>query len=276
MTTRAPWLAGASTRAELHNAAARERAPFGGSTPQTEFRKVPAYRAPADRPRQRRNDEDENAQARVTVRVQRLELRAGGDSGLLTYEGWASVTDAAYEMWDMFGPYTEKVSPGAFTKTLAQTEPPLDVPLVLQHDALRRIARTTNGSLSLDEDDIGLHVLAPELDPTDLDVAYIAPKLRSGLIDEMSFKFRILKGSWSPDWMEYHIDEVDIHRGDVAIVAYGANPHTVGSGLRQTPADLTDEEARSLYETLKVRFADAARRHVPELITDEDVAIRTL
>jgi hypothetical protein len=63
-------------------------------------------------------------------------------------------------------------------------------------------------------------------------VAQITPMLRSGLIDEMSFRFMITSGRWSDDWAEYHIHAVDIHRGDVAIVGYGANPLTAGAGLR--------------------------------------------
>lgn len=184
-------------------------------------------RAVADRPRQRRSSEVSSDAPRVTVRAQ-MELREA-ESGLLTFEGYASITERGYEMWDFFGPYMEIVSAGAFTKTLAQEG--LDVPLVLAHDQLRRLARTTNGTLTLSEDANGLKVVA-QLDPTDPDVAYIAPKLRSGLIDEMSFAFRIESGQWSPDYEEYRINATNIHRGDVAIVGFGANPFTAGSGLR--------------------------------------------
>jgi hypothetical protein len=188
-----------------------------------------AVRARADRPSQRRSTAEPGTGARVSVRLQGLRLeRSQGDSGPLVFEGYASVTESPYQMYDFFGPYDELVSQGAFGATLARAD--LDVPFVLQHDDLRRIARTTNGSLNLREDDHGLNVRA-ELDPDDADVAYIAPKLRSGLIDEMSFKFRIDSGQWSPDYTEYRINAVDIHRGDVSIVAYGANPATKGSGL---------------------------------------------
>jgi len=121
------------------------------------------------------------------------------------------------------------------------------VPLVLGHDQLRRLARTTTGTLVLAEDDTGLSVYAPALDPTDHDVAYIAPKLRSGLIDEMSFAFRIESGQWSPDYTEYRINRYDIHRGDVAIVGYGANPYT-GASLRQPAAAAPSSRARALLE----------------------------
>lgn len=194
--------------------------------------------APADRPSQRRSSA-EPGPAFVRASVVGLELRSKSGSDRLEFVGYASVTEVPYEMYDIFGPYTEIVSAGAFDATLSRQG--LDVPFVLAHDSMRRIARTTNGTLSLamsEHPTLGtpaLRVHAPDLDPSDADVAYIAPKLRSGLIDEMSFKFRIDSGQWSPDYDEYRINAVDLHRGDVAIVGFGASPHTAGSGLRSLP-----------------------------------------
>lgn len=186
-------------------------------------------RAPADRPQARRCAAERSAPALVVARA-RIDIReADTDGAGLAFVGYASVTGVGYDMWDWYGVYTESVDPGAFAGTLSRAD--LDVPFVLQHEDLRRIARTTTGTLALAEDDQGLRVEAT-LDPADVDVAYIVPKLRAGLIDEMSFKFRIDSGSWSPDWDEYHIHAADLHRGDVAIVGYGANPATAGSGLR--------------------------------------------
>ena len=184
----------------------------------------------ADRPSQRRCAEHGSSfRASFGAAVQ---LRAkGDDESVLQFDGLAAATEQGYEMWDWYGPYTEIVSAGAFTTTLARSD--LDVPLVLGHDQLRRIARTTNGTLALEETDEGLRVLA-DLDPSDPDVAYIAPKLRAGLIDEMSFAFRITRGQWSPDYIEFRIQEAEIHRGDVAIVGFGANPFT-DAALRGAP-----------------------------------------
>ncbi|MFQ6170373.1 HK97 family phage prohead protease [Oryzobacter sp. R7] len=217
-------------------------------------------RSAGDRPSQRRGGELPGTTPLVRVKAERIELRAAdGDGKLLHFNGFASVYNRGYEMWDMFGPYTEQVSSGAGAESLAK--PDLDVPLVLQHESLRRIARTTNGTLTLAEttvDDVeGLLTDAPALDPRDADVAYIVPKLESGLIDEMSFRFMITKGSWSPDWMEYHIEGYDIHRGDVAIVGYGANPHTQGAGLRtkQLPlAERTEADLRQLERDVKAEL----------------------
>lgn len=176
------------------------------------------------RPSQRRWADD--PQTRGIVRTPAVvSLRAATDAETLHFSGVASVTERGYQMFDMFGSYTEVVDAAAFDATLARAD--LDVPLVLGHDQMRRIARTTNGSLRLSVGEDGLLVDA-DLDQRDADVSYIAPKLDAGLIDEMSFAFRIESGTWSPDYTEYRIHEVDMHRGDVSIVGWGANPHTSG------------------------------------------------
>lgn len=208
-----------------------------------------SVRQRADRPSQRRSAQQSGSRATVRATLSGVQVREGGEGGALEFLGHATVYEQSYEMWDMFGPYSEVVSAGAGTDSLARAD--LDVPLVLGHDQLRRLARTTTGTLLLAEDDTGLSVHAPQLDPADYDVAYIAPKLRSGLVDEMSFAFRIESGQWSPDYTEYRINRYDIHRGDVAIVGYGANPHTVSS-LRQEPAP-TSSRARALLEIALAR-----------------------
>lgn len=204
----------------------------------------------ADRPSQRRAAEQTGSRAAVRAALSDIQVREAADGGgLLEFSGHASVYELGYEMWDMWGPYTEIVSTGAGTDSLARAD--LDVPLVLGHDQLRRMARTTTGTLTLVEDDTGLSVLAPALDPADHDVAYIAPKLRAGLVDEMSFAFRIESGQWSPDYTEYRITRYDIHRGDVAIVGFGANPYT-GAALRE-PAAAPSSRARALLEIALAR-----------------------
>jgi HK97 family phage prohead protease len=144
--------------------------------------------------------------------------------GYVHFVGLASAYNTPYEMYDEFGPYTEIVMPGAGARSLAR--PNLDVTLNIGHDQMRKLARTTNGSLKLSETSEGLTVDAPQLDLNDPDVAYIVPKLRSGLITEMSFAFRDMVGVWSDDFTTYRMTSYELHRGDVALVGYGANPHT--------------------------------------------------
>jgi len=201
----------------------------------------------SNRPSQRRTARGHDSRAAAVVQARMSVSQGDSGSATVSFVGLASAYEKPYEMYDYFGPYEEVVSAGAGSKSLARAD--LDVPLVLQHDPLRRLARTTNGSLTLTETAAGLEVRAPHLSSEDRDVAYIIPKLEAGLIDEMSFAFRIVRGSWSPDYTEYRIDEYDIHRGDVAIVGYGANPATAAE-LRQPVK--TGRELISIADTRMV------------------------
>ena len=223
-------------------------------------------RAAADRPTHRRCAEAPSAPAVVRAAVRDLALREpSAENGLIGFTGHASVTEQGYEMWDYYGPYTEVISADAFDATLAQVD--LDVPLVIAHDQTRRVARTTNGTLRLSVDEVGLLVDA-DLDPADVDVAYIVPKLRAGLIDEMSFAFRITKGVWSPDFSQFRIEAVDIHRGDTAIVGYGANPYT-DSGVRaDAPAERVAVADPEIVEIAPANEPDATE-NLAQVVTTE-------
>ncbi|TCJ23027.1 HK97 family phage prohead protease [Nocardioides jejuensis] len=207
-------------------------------------------RALADRPSQRRNAEDPSSRPHVRATVRDMDVRELRDAttntptGMVEFTGYASVTDTSYEMYDFYGPYLEIVANAAFEETLNRAD--LDVPFVLGHDQMRRIARTVTGTLRLSVDEHGLRVEAT-LDMSDVDTAYIVPKLRAGLIDEMSFAFRITKGSWNPSYDIYTIEKVDMHRGDVAIVGWGANPYT-DAGLRSQSAEAAPKTRSRVYD----------------------------
>jgi HK97 family phage prohead protease len=153
------------------------------------------------------------------------------------------------------------VQPGAFAASLARVD--LDVPLVIAHDQLRRIARTGSASSPLLLEEVmagaetGLRVSAPSLDPEDDDVAYITRKIEAGLVDEMSFAFRIDSGRWSEDFETFSISAVDIHRGDVAIVGYGANPFTSAGVQLEAPA-APSSASRERLRRARLAFARGA------------------
>ena len=43
----------------------------------------------------------------------------------------------------------------------------------------------------------------------------------------MSFGFRVVRQEWSPDWSQRDLVEVNLDRGDVSAVNFGANPDTM-------------------------------------------------
>jgi HK97 family phage prohead protease len=169
-----------------------------------------------------------------------LEVRSESN-GALRLIGYASVVGVPYPMPG----YTETISKGAFAQTL-KADP--DVALLLAHEGLP-LARTSSGTLHLQEDDIGLRVEA-ELDPSDPDVESIARKLARGDLDgQMSFAFKAIDQQWNTDFTTRIIESVDIDRGDVSLVIHGANPHTSATIARKG-AQLTYELRRQRARTL--------------------------
>lgn len=143
--------------------------------------------------------------------------------------GYATAYDQKYDMWDMFGPYEESVAPGAATETLAANP---DVVFLVNHTGLA-MARTTNGGLTLSEDDHGLADKA-YLNPDRQDVRDLVSAIEDGIVTEQSFAFRIDEGWWNDDFTEFKIMQFDINRGDVSAVNYGANPTTDIAARQQT------------------------------------------
>lgn len=114
-----------------------------------------------------------------------ITLRADEATGAPVVEGYAAVFNSLSETlfeWNM-GRFREKVAPGAFTKTLQES----NVPLLIEHADLP-LATTRAGTLQLREDDHGLWFSAT-LDPDDPDVKRIVPKMRRGDLNKMSFAF---------------------------------------------------------------------------------------
>jgi HK97 family phage prohead protease len=174
----------------------------------------------------------------------------GGTRYALT--GYATVYDSRYPITDKHGEYGERVRPGAGRKTLSESP---DVVLRMDHGGIP-LARTKNRSLLLTEDSTGLLADAPDLNGSRSDVHDVCTAADDGILDEMSFAFRTTRQKWSDDYTERDIDEYSLHRGDVSVVTFGANPDTkfVASMRAQDWDALDEDEARDLYERLSRRF----------------------
>lgn len=182
------------------------------------------------------------------------------DKEFLVLDGYASTVEQGYTMYDFFGPYTEIIDRGAFDTTLAQSP---DVNFLINHTGLS-MARTTAGTLELSVDDHGFRSIA-YLNPQRSDVRDLELALRDGALDQMSFAFRITEGQWSPDYSEYRITQIDMNRGDVSAVNYGANPNTsiaarsaARSQIRQTIDGIEQLEGEPLRIALERAQARAA------------------
>jgi HK97 family phage prohead protease len=179
------------------------------------------------------------------------------DDGAVTFAGYATVFNRNYEVYDAYGMFQERIAPSAFDRTLRENP---DVVLVINHAGLP-LARTKSGTLRLEPDSFGLRVFA-ELDATDPDVQALLPKMRRGDVDEMSFAFRVVDDVWTEDYSEREITQVNLHRGDVSVVTFGANPHT----LAMVRAALADESVR---EQLMAADPEVARVLTTKVFEDE-------
>lgn len=173
---------------------------------------------------------------RAIAPIRNLVFRDAGETGdgSITSTGYAAVFDEETVLLDVgWWRLREVIAPGAFDDVLSRD--PL-VHLVHEHDNRSAMAATDVdgiGGLELTADHLGLRWFA-RLDPDDIDVKRVTPKLRNGYVKQASFAFRI-----APDGIERHsvYDEdgnedelMTITRVselyDVSICAQGAYPQT--------------------------------------------------
>lgn len=187
----------------------------------------------------------------------RSELVTKDDRQFYRVEGYATVFDTGYEMWDWYGEYTEYVDSGAADETLAANP---DVVFLENHKG-RSMARTKGGTLELSADSTGLADVA-WLNPERTDIRDLVLAIEDGIITEQSFAFQITEGWWNQDFTEFRIKSFDINRGDVSAVNYGANPHT-SIAARQ----------RDIFAELDRMPAYAARAAFDRLASRDDMTL---
>jgi len=200
----------------------------------------------------------------------RAELVERDGQDFYLVEGYASMTEKPYEMWDMFGPYNEVVSGSAFDRTLAAS------PMVVfrfNHGGTA-MATTMNGRLELESDALGLRNRA-WINPKRADVRDLITAIEDRDVTEQSFMFMITNGSWNADYTEFRIDEVDMDRGDVGPVTYGANPHTlIASRAGEFLSAIPDMPVLAAREAMS-RLSQRADLVAPNPVAPEPVEDRS-
>jgi uncharacterized protein len=170
-----------------------------------------------------------------------------------TFRGYAAIFDSPSEkMPGPMGAFTERISPGAFTRTLADKRN--RIRLFVNHNTDMPLASTRSGTLTLAEDERGLSVEAVLPDTTsgrDLSVL-----IRSGIVDSMSFGFNAIKDAWSESGTERTLKEVRLH--EVSVVT-GWPAYSATSASVRLLADATDADPDALAEAFRVLRAPDER-----------------
>lgn len=165
-----------------------------------------------------------------------IEIRSGvkdatTGASLVELTGQVIGYEAGYEVYDMFGSFTETIHRGACEDLLAA--PGLDVCFLVGHDSsLVPLARTgAKASLELSEDDDGLQVRAM-IDPRMAGAQELLLGLENGTISQMSVGMQVDPqfDVWSGEDQYGMPNKRDIYRlanvFDASAVAFPANPDT--------------------------------------------------
>ena len=145
------------------------------------------------------------------------EIRAEGDGN--TFVGYAAKFNVPSEPL----PFTERIAPGAFRKSLRQRSK--DVRLYINHNSDMVLASKRSGTLRLSEDETGLRV---EADLPDTTAARdLRALMTSGVVSTMSFGFTVPRGGdkWSGDGMERTLTGINLHEVSV-VTGFPAYPQT--------------------------------------------------
>ena len=166
------------------------------------------------------------------------DLRATDEGRLV---GYAAVYGARSH--DLGG-FIEVIAPGAFTRSLREFP---DVQALYEHNPEKLLARTTNGTLRIQDDARGLRV---EIDPADTSYARdLVALVRGEFIGGMSFRFRPFEGGDSWDYRAAPLPLRTLHSvqlAEVSVVAKPAYPDT-SVAVR----DLERARAEHLRQTLR-------------------------
>jgi hypothetical protein len=188
-----------------------------------------------------------------------FELRAAGDG--MTFSGYA----AKYDVPSLPLPFTERIAPGAFTRTLKSRN---DVRMYVNHDESMVLASRRAGTLRLEDRADGLFVEA-DLPPTTYgnDMSVL---IKRGDVRTMSFGFSTVKDSWAHNGNERTLEEVRLHEVSV-VTGTAAYPQTTAAVRNlQLIAARTETNGAMLAEAI------AALEAGDQLTDDQAALLRTV
>ena len=174
------------------------------------------------------------------------------DDGSIGFKGHAAVFNQRTWIGGRSWGWWETIAPRAFAKTIGEA----DVRFLINHDPNLILGRNRANTLTLSEDEVGLHVLA---DMANVSYAQdIAVSLERGDVSQMSFAFEPLAYRWegAEDGNDHFII-TELRLADVSIVTYPAY-ETTDAGLRAAGFDvlcrslaIDDDLARSVLEATR-------------------------
>lgn len=193
------------------------------------------------------------------VSLERSQMRAEGN----TMVGYPIVYNQPTEINSWEGKFTEIIAPGAAKKSLAERGSEIKV---LFNHGVDVLGNLPLGVAKVQrEDDHGLYVEV-ELDQARSVQEEIVPRLRSGSLDGMSFRFSVEKEDWNEARTERTIRELKLYEyGPVTFPAYAATSVGIRSRadydmFREAAAALRDDEAAAGTSPLEAHIQRLIQR----------------
>ncbi|MCK9570448.1 HK97 family phage prohead protease [Candidatus Pacearchaeota archaeon] len=147
---------------------------------------------------------------------------------------------AVFDKWsEDLGGFKERIAPGAFTKTLGES----DVRMLWDHNSQYVLGRKSAGTLQLLEDSQGLYFenIPPETSwYSDLSVS-----MKRGDVSQMSFGFQVVRDEWNQDYTKRTVHEVRLL--EISVVTFPAYPGT-SAKVRSLPNGTTLDRLAELVD----------------------------
>lgn len=174
------------------------------------------------------------------------EFKTRNDEGGPIIEGYFSVFNSDYEWWPG---EREQVAPGAFSKTLGG-----DVRALIDHETRLVLGRTTAGTLTLTEDEVGLYGVI-KINERDSDAMNLYARVQRGDVSQCSFGFDIVDEEFirNPDgsclWI---IREVILY--EVSVVTFPAYQETSVEARTRDNAQLKERRDSAWRKKMKEKI----------------------
>ncbi|MEQ8600946.1 MAG: HK97 family phage prohead protease [Devosia sp.] len=141
-------------------------------------------------------------------------------------EGYVARYNEETVIW---GEFRERLAPGAFRRTLRESP---DVVMLLDHDSGRVIGRTSSGSLTLEEDSIGLRFsLLPDEKTPEGQTAI--GTVRRGDVRGCSFGFQVKAEEWESGGSKLPLRTLtDVSLYECTLTGFPAYPTTSAKLIR--------------------------------------------
>lgn len=181
----------------------------------------------------------------------RAETRAEGEMAETptVLRGHAAVFNSPTNIWDMF---EEQIAPGAFVAAVERD----DVRALWNHDPSVVLGRNRAGTLELEEDEKGLHVV---IHPPDTQAGRDAlTSVARGDVTQMSFSFRAIREAWEEregklplrTLLEVELFEIS----PVTFPAYEATEISARSAAQAIVEARQTKPARAAFNRMKARL----------------------